>query len=709
MRSLLLGSLPRGRTLGEESWARRHRAITGLLAAHVPGIALFAFLRGFDLADCVVFAAAVATFSVAARLAEGHARSAAAAATLGLMTCSAIVLHLAGGRTEAKLHFLIVLAVVALYQDWLPFLLSITYVVLHHGVIGAVNPRAVYDHADAWRSPWEWAIVTGGFVVAMSLVNLVSWRLSEQARDRIERLSRHNALILRAAGEGIVGVDADGCITFVNPAASRMLAADPVALIGRPLDETVHVAVPPVDVDLTARSRAPRRESPIASALLSGASKVVDDDEFCRQDGTTFPVEFCSTPIWEDGAITGAVVTFNDITARKQAETFAEQVTQLSEVEQAQREVLHLLQETVRPPMPQVPNTELGVRYEPADPSAPTGGDLYDWYVLPDGTLHIAVVDVIGKGVAATKDALAVTHALRLMALEDRPIEELVACADSLLTEQNPELVATVMLGRYDPATGNLRLAGASHPPALLCRADGTVEEIEAPGIAIGWPGAGSEKAVDITLGRNDLILLYTDGLVEAGKDLADGLQIAADEVSRLVDYPASQVARVIVDRTLSRGSRRDDTLALVLRRRLPPDVEGRTLRPFEHRFQASQAMIPVARHLLEDWLDNQPMVMDEVVDLRVVVSELCTNAVKAARSEVVLRAWTEGDSLVFEVEDDGGGLEWRPSGIEQTPPLDGERGRGLYLVESLADDVTVESDDVHTAVRVVKRAVLPV
>ncbi len=61
--------------------------------------------------------------------------------------------------------------------------------------------------------------------------------------------------------------------------------------------------------------------------------------------------------------------------------------------------------------------------YLAADQQASTGGDLYDWVLLPDGTLHLAVVDVMGKGVAAIKAAVAVTHALRLLVLDGVPLD----------------------------------------------------------------------------------------------------------------------------------------------------------------------------------------------------------------------------------------------------------------------------------------------
>src|SRR5207248_9736234 len=93
----------------------------------------------------------------------------------------------------------------------------------------------------------------------------------------------------------------------------------------------------------------------------------------------------------EDEAIVAALVTHLGVAL----DNFATMVS-LAEVQAAQREVVHQLQEAVRPPTPPVEGAELGVYYEPADPEAGTGGDLYDWVVLSDGDLHVAVVDVMG-------------------------------------------------------------------------------------------------------------------------------------------------------------------------------------------------------------------------------------------------------------------------------------------------------------------------
>jgi serine phosphatase RsbU (regulator of sigma subunit)/anti-sigma regulatory factor (Ser/Thr protein kinase) len=389
-----------------------------------------------------------------------------------------------------------------------------------------------------------------------------------------------------------------------------------------------------------------------------------------------------------------------------------ETVNRLTELQAVQREVVHQLQEAVRPQLPTVDAAEIGVYYLPADPSAPTGGDLYDCVVLPNGDLHLAVVDVMGKGVAATKDAVSVTHALRLMALDGCPMRDLVARAAALVSAQAPDLVATVLVVRYSPAEGVAHVAGGGHPPALVVSVDGDVRWVEAPGVAMGWPGAGSTGVTTVALQRSDTLVLYTDGLIEASKDILvglDGIKAAAAETAR---YPAPHLARALVERALSGAMRRDDSLALVLRRRSPPRPDrAPVLAPFEYRFSPNPATVPLARHLFADWLEHLAVDDSERSDLILVASELCSNALRhstGAPGALSLRSWADGDAVVVEVEDDGDGFELDDHYDDEIPDLYGEQGRGLYVVEALTDEMSVSRSDDHTVVRAVRRAVLP-
>lgn len=139
--------------------------------------------------------------------------------------------------------------------------------------------------------------------------------LSEwQRMERIFRdIERENQLILRAAGEGIYGVNADGMTTFVNPAAERMLGWAAADLVGRDMHAAVHHTHPD-------GCPYPHRDCPIYAAFRDGAVHQVDDEVFWRRDGTSFPVEYTSTPIRDRGALVGAVIVFRDVSQRREAD-----------------------------------------------------------------------------------------------------------------------------------------------------------------------------------------------------------------------------------------------------------------------------------------------------------------------------------------------------------------------------------------------------
>lgn len=375
----------------------------------------------------------------------------------------------------------------------------------------------------------------------------------------------------------------------------------------------------------------------------------------------------------------------------------------------AQAEIVHELQQAVLPPAPAVPNTELGRYYVGAESAFSTGGDIYDWVVLPNGDLHIAIADIMGKGVSATKDALTVTHALRMLALEGCPIGDLVKRAEPMVMAMSAELVATVLVGHYTPSTGEIRLAGGGHPPALLLH-DGKAEEIEVPGIPLGFPGAGSIGVTELTLDRDDTLILYTDGLIETGRDIIMGLFQLRQAAEDTFGYPAASQARALVDRALTGAVRRDDSLALVLRRRVPPESPARPApAPLEYRFTPHAAAISLARNLLHDWLVQVPVPESDRDDLVLVASELCTNAVRhaAQNGHVVLRASAEGSDVVLEVEDDGGDLATAPAA--EPPDPDAEAGRGLFLVDALTDELSTASNGARSVVRCRKRAVVAI
>lgn len=190
-------TLPTGRTLAPESWRRRHRAILGLLWAHALGIFGYGVFAGLGLIHAGLEGGLVALCAAAATTERLDRDARASVATLGLVASSATLVHLSGGLIEMHFHFFVVVALVALYQSWLPFLLAIGFVLLHHGVVGVIDPSSVYNHPDALAHPWKWAAIHALFIAAESGAALTTWKLNENSLEA-ERSSR-SALELAVA------------------------------------------------------------------------------------------------------------------------------------------------------------------------------------------------------------------------------------------------------------------------------------------------------------------------------------------------------------------------------------------------------------------------------------------------------------------------------------------------------------------------------
>ena len=182
------GWLPRGRSLTEPDFAWRHRVVCWLLAAHVPVIAVLAAVR-LGPTDALLQVVPLVALLGAALVPLRSRLVRALAASMGLLTCSALLVHVFEGVVEVHFHYFVVVAVVALYQDWAVYVLAIAFVALQHGVMGALRPGSVFPHGE----PWTWALIHAGFILAESAVFVLFWHASEQARLQEDRLRQQLA------------------------------------------------------------------------------------------------------------------------------------------------------------------------------------------------------------------------------------------------------------------------------------------------------------------------------------------------------------------------------------------------------------------------------------------------------------------------------------------------------------------------------------
>ena len=300
----ILSFLPRGGTLPDDVWRSRHRGILLLLWLHVPALFVFALVRGNRWYHALLEAAVVASPALAARLSAGRRRESTIFAAVGLMTASAVLVHLSGGMIEAHFHFFVMVGVVVLYQDWLPFLIAIGFVVLHHGLVGVLSPQDVYNHEGAWEQPWIWAGVHGGGILAMSVAGIANWKLNERSQSQLARM----AAIVASSQDAIYGWTVDGLVNSWNRGAMELFGYTREEIIGRPFTVLV-----------------PREAAAGVSARLSDVldGRRIEPFDTLRQrkDGSVVEVSVTISAVRDvNGQVVGGATIARDITDRREAD-----------------------------------------------------------------------------------------------------------------------------------------------------------------------------------------------------------------------------------------------------------------------------------------------------------------------------------------------------------------------------------------------------
>jgi serine phosphatase RsbU (regulator of sigma subunit) len=171
-----------------------------------------------------------------------------------------------------------------------------------------------------------------------------------------------------------------------------------------------------------------------------------------------------------------------------------------------------------------LPGLRAVVRYLPASRDSRVGGDWYITAEMPDGYVLLALGDVAGHGLTAAAGMARLRGALAGLAITGAPPERLVGWLNDLVHHVAPEHTASVVAGYFDPATRVLTWAQAGHPPPVLVRGSWTRPLGQPSGILLG-AGREQYEAASVTLETGDLLLLYSDGLIERrDRPLEDGL-----------------------------------------------------------------------------------------------------------------------------------------------------------------------------------------
>jgi PAS domain S-box-containing protein len=236
----------------------------------------------------------------------------------------------------------------------------------------------------------------------------------------------------------------------------------------------------------------------------------------------------------------------------------------------AEHRTVEVLQRTLVPErLPALRNIRLGAAYKPADVEIDVGGDWYDAFMCPDGSLFVVVADVAGHGIQAASFMGRVRNALRAYAVVNSDPGTVLERLHTLVCMQDASEMVTAFVARINPITYDMAWSRAGHPPPVLLTPDGDpafLEEVNGPPLGtveVRYPVART------TLAPRSLLVLYTDGLIER-RDcvLDDGFRWLANRVREQARVELDTLCTDLVEHSFVPFPAPDDVCVLALRTR---------------------------------------------------------------------------------------------------------------------------------------------
>ncbi|MGW4154780.1 SpoIIE family protein phosphatase [Micromonospora chersina] len=359
--------------------------------------------------------------------------------------------------------------------------------------------------------------------------------------------------------------------------------------------------------------------------------------------------------------------------------------------------------------LPVLPRVQVAAHYLVADSDLVAGGDWFDVVTLPDDRIALAVGDVVGRGAAAAA-AMGQLRAVALQALlSGSSLPSTLAALDDFAGHTTATRAATTCIAVLDPVAGTLEVASYAHPPPLLIDTAGVATYV--PVLPTGPLGTFSHAATvqTTTLRAGDVVLLYTDGLIERPhRSLDDGARALAaaasaarhdtlHENTTVPDRLPDRICTLVAERLgLADGGYRDD-ITILAAHLLPAPVP-----PLRLTLPSDPTALRTLRRQATDWLAAIDAGAHETSDLIHALGEAAGNAIEHAHSPDTpatfsVDATLDEQGVVHLCCADRG--RWRPPA-----PDAGARGRGLAMIRGLVDQLDVVRTDVGTDLRMRRR-----
>lgn len=520
---------------------------------------------------------------------------------------------------------------------------------------------------------WERTLATVAELAVPALADWCEVHLLDEGRPKVVKVA-HRDSAKRALAEGLrrhhrPHLDAPLGVGAVINTGVGMLVADAAAVLRPELGYSPSHLADLRELGIRSAVTVPLRSGPQvlgALSLVTSAARVLDDDDL---------------------ALAGELATR------------ASQAISNAQLYRERAHVARTLQSTLLPPsLPAIAGLEVASRFVAAGDGVVVGGDFYD--VFPTGpsndeAWHIVIGDVRGKGVEAAALTGVARNTIRSAAIRESSPAALLGHLNAVLIRSDEQEApgsdgdprfCTVVLGTLSPLPRGfcVELAVAGHPLPFVLRADGTTEQVGTSGTLLGIVPDPTLADVHVELEPGDALVLYTDGVTERHADdrffEEEGL---AKVLSRCSGFTAATLAERI--ETAARGfvedELRDDLAVLVVRvPSRPAATTSATTDLPAHPMSARRARRFVITALEAFGVSE----LGDVAEL--LTSEVVTNAVVHAHSGVRVALESLEEGIRVSVSDSNALV---PSAGR--PVDDADRGRGLHLVDLLADRWGVE------------------
>jgi serine phosphatase RsbU (regulator of sigma subunit)/anti-sigma regulatory factor (Ser/Thr protein kinase) len=542
---------------------------------------------------------------------------------------------------------------------------------------------------------------------ALALERARLYEEQHEAREQAERLAGRLRRLQTVIDATFTGGSLDELLEELLIRLREAVAGDTAAILI--VDEAGHalVARKAIGFDGPTRTHVPIGQGFAGTIAATQTHLVVPDISTMDVVSPYFAgsgiVSLAGVPLVADGRLVGVV----HVGSKRRREFDREDILLLrlvagraavaidrARAHEREHRIAESLQRSLLPErLPEVEGIEIAARYVPGTAGVAVGGDWYDVVELADGSIGIAVGDVVGHGVRAAATMGRLRNVLRAYALDGLGPAEALGRLNRLAFVGREETFATVVYALVAPSRTSVRIASAGHPPVLLRAPNGAVRVAEGGrSLPVGATPKASYAEADLAVDPGTTLVLYTDGLVERRSESIDE---GIERLARLVeetDGSLDELADEIVARLTTSGHT-DDVAFLAVH------LDPVATRRLSLRLPAEAASLARLRSSLGAWLGAHGAARVERFDILVAVNEACANAVEhpldASRTEVMLDAKVVGESVTIVVRDWGRWCTASPSP---------DRGRGLDLMSALMERVYVRPSEHGTRVLLRRR-----